>query len=263
MGTGSLLETVGLRKHFGGVRAVDGVDLQVREGELLAIIGPNGAGKTTLFDLLTGRLRADSGRVVFAGLEITRLATSEIVRLGIGRSFQLINIFSDLSVYENALVAVLSHMGWSARALAPLGRARQAHAQAEALLQRSGLEEVASLPARSLSRGHQKRLEMALALAVEPRLLLLDEPTAGMAPGEIEEITGLLTGLARGDRRTLVFTEHDMNVVFSVASRILVMHQGKIIAEGTPEEVRANPEVQGAYLGNPNWQSGRNVLNSL
>ncbi len=245
------LETVQLKKHFGGVKAVDGVDLQVREGELLAVIGPNGAGKTTLFDLMTGRLRPSSGKIYFAGQDLTRFTPPEIVRLGIGRSFQLINIFSDLSVYENALVAVLSHMGWTRRALASLRRARQAHARAEALLARAGLEEVSGLPARSLSRGHQKRLEIALALAVEPRLLLLDEPTAGMAPGEIEEITGLLTGLAREDSRTLVFTEHDMNVVFSIASRIAVMHQGKIIAEGTPEEVRSNPEVQQAYLGEP------------
>lgn len=244
-----LLETVQLKKHFGGVKAVDGVDLQVREGELLAIIGPNGAGKTTLFDLLTGRIRADAGHVFFAGREITRLAPPEIIRLGIGRSFQLINIFSGLSVYENALVAALSHMGWTARPLASLRRVDRARQRAEMLLERAGLLEVADLPAATLSWGHQKRLEISLALAMEPRLLLLDEPTTGMAPGEIEEITGLLKRLAREDRSTIVFTEHDMKVVFSFASRIAVMHDGRIIAEGTPEEVQLNPAVQEAYLG--------------
>jgi len=185
-----LLETIRLKKHFGGVRAVDGVDLQVEERELLAIIGPNGAGKTTLFNLLTGMLRPDSGRVLLAGKDITGLPASEIVRHGIGRSFQLINIFPELTVYENTLVAVLSHLRLTSKPLASLNKARGAHARAAELLARVGLFAEADLSGGSLSRGDQKRLEIAIALAVEPKLLLLDEPTAGMAPLEIQEIEG-------------------------------------------------------------------------
>lgn len=244
-----LLETVQLKRHFGGVRAVDGVDLQVDEGELLAIIGPNGAGKTTLFNLLTGMLRSDSGRVLFAGEDITGLPPSEIVRRGIGRSFQLINIFPELTVYENTLVAILSRMGLTSKPVASLKKASEAHAKTAQLLERVGLLAEADLWAERLSRGDQKRLEIAIALGVEPRLLLLDEPTAGMAPVETAEITGLLRRIVQEAGVTVAFTEHDMTVVFSVASRITVMHQGKIIAEGRPEEVRLNPSVQEAYLG--------------
>ncbi|MBI4610710.1 MAG: ABC transporter ATP-binding protein [Candidatus Rokubacteria bacterium] len=244
-----LLETIRLKKHFGGVRAVDGVDLQVEEGELLAIIGPNGAGKTTLFNLLTGMLRPDSGRVLLAGKDITGLPASEIVRHGIGRSFQLINIFPELTVHENTLVAVLSHLGLTSKPLASLNKAKGAHAKATELLARVGLLAEADRWGGSLSRGDQKRLEIAIALAVEPKLLLLDEPTAGMAPVEIQQITRLLTRIAQEAGITVVFTEHDMRVVFSVASRITVMHQGKIIATGRPEEVRVHPGVQEAYLG--------------
>lgn len=249
MKKGHLLETIQLKKRFGGVRAVDGVDLYVKEGELQAIIGPNGAGKTTLFNLLTGMLRPDSGRILFAGEEITGLPPSEIVRRGIGRSFQLINIFPNLTVYENVLVAVLSHRGFTSKPLASLRKEKEAHEKATRLLERVGLLEEADLWGGSLSRGDQKRLEIAIALAVEPRLLLLDEPTTGMSPVETQEIVGLLRLIAQEAGITVVFTEHDMQVVFSIASRITVMHQGKIIAEGRPEEVSTNPTVQEAYLG--------------
>ncbi|MBI3454783.1 MAG: ABC transporter ATP-binding protein [Candidatus Rokubacteria bacterium] len=244
-----LLETIGLRKRFGGVKAVDGVDLRVRDGELLAIIGPNGAGKTTLFNLLTGMLRPESGRILFAGQEITRCAPSEIARLGIGRSFQLISIFPELTAYENALVAVLSHLGLAARPLASLKKARDAHARTVELLERVGLRAEADQPGGSLSRGNQKRLDLAIALAGEPRLLLLDEPTAGLAPGETAEITALLDRVIEEAGITILFSEHDMKVVFAVASRIAVMHQGRIIADGNPEAVRLDPGVQQAYLG--------------
>ncbi len=244
-----LLETVQLKKHFGGVKAVDGIDFRVEEGELLAIIGPNGAGKTTLFNLLTGMLRSDSGRVFFGGKEITRLPPAEIVRHGIARSFQLINIFPDLTVYENALVAVLSRAGLTSKPLASLKKADRAHAKTASLLEWVGLPAEAGRGAGNLSRGHQKRLEIAIALAVEPRLLLLDEPTAGMAPVEAQEITGLLNRITREAGVTIAFTEHDMDMVFSVASRITVMHEGRVIAEGRPAEVRLNPAVQDAYLG--------------
>ena len=244
-----LLETIQLKKHFGGVRAVDGVDLHVEEGELQAIIGPNGAGKTTLFNLLTGMLRPDSGRILFAGDELTGLPPSEIVRRGIGRSFQIINFFPNLTVYENVLVAVLSHMDFTSKPLASLRKEKEAHEKTTMLLERVGLTASADLWGGSLSRGDQKRLEIAIALAVEPRLLLLDEPTTGMSPVETQEITGLLQRVAQEAGITIVFTEHDMEVVFSVASRITVMHQGKIIAEGRPEEVSTNPTVREAYLG--------------
>jgi branched-chain amino acid transport system ATP-binding protein len=242
-----ILQTRGLRKHFGGVQAVNGVDLSVATGDLRAIIGPNGAGKTTLFNLLTGDLAHDSGQIYFGGKEVSGLRPDELCRRGMGRTFQITSIFRRLTVQENVQTALLTHHRRQFNIFAP---ARRLYREAAAsLLERVGLAEQATKPSGILSHGDQRRLEMALALAAEPRLLLLDEPTAGMAPRERHEIMQLAARIAADTALTIVFTEHDMDVVFAVATRITVLHQGAVLAEGAPAEVRANPDVRRVYLG--------------
>jgi len=242
-----ILQVRGLAKRFGGLRALDGVDLAVERGEFRAIIGPNGAGKSTFFNALTGLLRPDDGRVSFEGRDVTGSAPHLLARLGIGRTFQITSIFRDLTAQENVQVSLLAHarQSWSV-----WPKARALHGdRAKQLLALVGLGNAFERQAATLSHGDQKRLELAIALAGEPRLLLLDEPTAGMAAQErIESIT-LVHRLARELGLSCVFTEHDMAVVFAVATRITVMHQGRVLAEGAPAEVRAHPEVQQVYLG--------------
>jgi branched-chain amino acid transport system ATP-binding protein len=244
-----VLRTVGLKKHFGGVQAVNGVDLVVPEGDVRAIIGPNGAGKTTLFNLITGDLRHDSGEIYVLGREVTGLRPDQLTRHGIGRTFQITSIFRRLTVLENVQTALMTrhrrHFNLFVRG------ARLYRKEAFILLDRVGLTEQAPKPSGILSHGDQRRLELAIALAGEPSLLLLDEPTAGMAPRERHEMMSLVAKIADDTRLTVVFTEHDMDVVFAAARRISVLHQGAVIAEGTPAEVRANTEVQRVYLGVP------------
>ena len=245
---GSLvLQVVGLRKHFGGVQAVNGVDLAVAEGELRAIIGPNGAGKTTLFNLISGDLAYDSGQIYFRGEEINGLPPPELCRRGLARTFQITSIFRRLSTLENVQTALLTHHRRHHNLFRPARRLYRDEAMV--LLDRVGLVDQAPKPSGILSHGDQRRLELALALASEPQLLMLDEPTAGMAPRERHEIMALAAGIATDARLTIVFTEHDMDVVFAVARRITVLHQGAVLAEGTPLEVRGHPEVQRVYLG--------------
>jgi branched-chain amino acid transport system ATP-binding protein len=241
------LQTVGLRKHFGGVQAVNGVDLTVPAGDLRAIIGPNGAGKTTLFNLITGDLAHDSGQIYVRGEEVSGLAPQDLCRRGLGRTFQVTSIFRRLTVLENVQTALLTHHRRHYDILRP---ARRLYRDAAVgLLDRVGLAGQAAKPSGILSHGDQRRLELAIALAGEPHLLMLDEPTAGMASAERHEIMGLVAGIAREAALTIVFTEHDMDVVFAVAQRITVLHQGAVIAEGAPLDVRANAEVQRVYLG--------------
>jgi branched-chain amino acid transport system ATP-binding protein len=244
-----VLRTVGLKKHFGGVQAVNGVDLVVPEGDVRAIIGPNGAGKTTLFNLITGDLRHDSGEIHVLGREVTGLRPDQLTRHGIGRTFQITSIFRRLTVLENVQTALMTrhrrHFNLFVRG------ARLYRREAFILLDRVGLTEQAPKPSGILAHGDQRRLELAIALAGEPSLLLLDEPTAGMAPRERHEMMSLVAKIADDTRLTVVFTEHDMDVVFAAARRISVLHQGAVIAEGTPAEVRANAEVQRVYLGVP------------
>jgi len=243
----SILRTLGLKKHFGGVAAVSGVDLAVSPGDLRAIIGPNGAGKTTLFNLISGDLAHDSGQIYFAGEEVSGLGPHELCRRGMGRTFQITSIFRRLTAFDNVQTALLSH---HRRHYNVLVRARRLYRdEALALLERVGLVEQAAKPSGILAHGDQRRLEMAIALASAPRLLLLDEPTAGMAPRERHEIMALVAGIARDTGLTIVFTEHDMDVVFAVATRITVLHQGAVIADGPAADVRADPEVQRVYLG--------------
>ncbi len=242
-----MLEVHDVRRAFGGVRAVDGVSFALGRGEIRALIGPNGAGKSTFFNILTGQLRADTGTVRWRGRAIGGLPPHAIWRLGISRTFQITATFATLTVLENVQVARLSHAG---RSRALLGAAAGLEVEpARALLAQVGLAEHAARPAAVLAYGDLKKLELAIALANDPALLLLDEPTAGMAPGERGALMALTAGIARERGLTVLFTEHDMDVVFAVAERIMVLHQGRVIADGTPQAVRADREVQAVYLG--------------
>ncbi len=241
------LEVEGLRKSFGGVQAVKGVSLRVAAGELLALIGPNGAGKSTCFNMLNGQLRPDGGTVRLKGRDITGLPPRRIWRLGVGRTFQITATFGSMSVLENVQMALLSHR----RRLLDLWRpvSREDRAQALALLERVGMAGQAGRPCGVLAYGDLKRVELAIALANEPALLLMDEPTAGMAPAERVALMELTAGIARQGGIAVLFTEHDMDVVFRHAHRILVLDRGTPIAEGAPEAVRADPRVREVYLG--------------
>ncbi|MFA9444209.1 ABC transporter ATP-binding protein [Egicoccus sp. AB-alg6-2] len=242
-----LLEVTGLGKRFGGLAAVTGVDLTVADGERRAVIGPNGAGKTTLFNLITGYLRPDSGTVSFAGEDITGKATHTVARAGIGRAFQITSIFPGLTVFENVQLGRFARTGETRRAV---GVAAGRHGtEVRAILDDVGLLAVADERAGNLSHGDQRALELAISLAMEPRLLLLDEPTAGMAPAETTRTMDLVRRIADERRLTLLFCEHDMDVVFGTADRVLVMHQGAPLVDGTPDEVRAHPDVRRVYLG--------------
>ena len=242
-----MLEIAGLNKSFAGFRAVSDVSLRIQTRQIAAVIGPNGAGKSTLFNLITGHLRPDTGTVTLDGRDITGAAPHRIVRMGVGRSFQRTNIFTKLTVFENLPAAFLVHRG----------RGRDFWSRAEtlyrdetaALLESIGLADQRDTVAGTLSYGNQKQVELGLALASDPALLLLDEPTAGMAPAETHDTIRLIERIAGERSLTLLFTEHDMDVVFQIAQKIAVLHQGRIIADGSPDEVRVDPEVRRVYLG--------------
>ena len=242
-----LLSVRGLRKRFGGLVATDGVDLDVAEGETLAVIGPNGAGKTTLIGQLSGVLRPDAGTIRFAGAEVTTLSAAARSHRGLALSFQITSIFRDFSALDNVALAVQAHAGHSFR----FWRAARAEATlrepARAILAQVGLGPRADVVAGTLAHGEQRQLEIAMALATRPRLLLLDEPVAGMGPDESQRMVQLLRAL-RG-RHTMVLVEHDMDVVFALADRISVLVYGRVIASGAPDTIRTNAEVRRAYLG--------------
>ncbi len=243
----SLLEVRGLSKAFGGVRAVANVSFEVEAGELLALIGPNGAGKSTCFNMLNGQLTPDAGAIAFEGQAITGLKPRQVWRRGVGRTFQITATFSSMTVRENVQVALLSHHG---RLASLFARAcEQFVDEANALLDRVGMLPQADRPCSVLAYGDLKRLELAVALANKPRLLLMDEPTAGMAPKERIALMALAADIVRSDIIGVLFTEHDMDVVFAHASRMIVLNRGELIAAGAPAEVRADPEVQRIYLG--------------
>ena len=243
----AVLEVDGVRRAFGGVRAVDGVSFALQRGEIRALIGPNGAGKSTFFNILTGQLRADAGRVRWRGREIGGLPPHAIWRLGISRTFQITATFASLTALENVQVARLSHARRTTTLWTPAARLEVERARA--LLAEVGLADHAQRAAGVLAYGDLKKLELAIALAGEPTLLLLDEPTAGMATAERGALMALAAAIARERNLTVLFTEHDMDVVFAVAERIMVLHQGRVIADGTPAAVRADREVQAVYLG--------------
>ena len=241
-----LLRTEQLTRAFGSLIAVDRVNVSVRRGELRSIIGPNGAGKTTFFRLISGEMAPTNGRIWFDGRDITGLPQHAVARLGISKSYQITNVFPHLTSLENVRVAVQGH----ARAFNFWSRADRltdVRERAQTLLERAGLGGKGTLLAAHLSHGEKRHLEIAIALASDPALLLLDEPTAGMSPEETDETMTLIRALATG--RTLVLVEHKMKVVMKISDRITVLHQGQVLAEGTPEEIRANALVQQTYLG--------------
>ena len=242
-----MLQVEGVIKSFDEFMAVNGANLTVKKGEIVAVIGPNGAGKTTLFNLITGALKRDRGKIVFKNEDISQLPPYEICKKGISRSYQIVNIFPRLTVFENAQVAVLSQQ----RRSSSLFRPAQSLAVKEtrSILESVGLLEKEKSIAGSLSHGDQKILEIAVALGNEPELLILDEPTAGMSPEETLAAIELIKRLAQMRGLTILFCEHDMDIVFSIAQSIMVMRHGQTIIQGTPQEVRGNKEVQEAYLG--------------
>ncbi|HEV2512439.1 ABC transporter ATP-binding protein [Bosea sp. (in: a-proteobacteria)] len=242
-----VLEVRNLGKSFGGVRAVDDVSFSVEAGKLLALIGPNGAGKTTCFNMLNGQLPSDRGEVIFDGRTITGLKPREVWRLGVGRTFQITATFASMSVRENVQMALISHAGetWTL-----FGRAKDRHvAEADALLSQVGMLDQAERACGVLAYGDLKRVELAVAIANKPKLLLMDEPTAGMAPRERIALMALTAEIARERGIAVLFTEHDMDVVFAHSDAILVLDRGKLIAKGRAEEVRNDPAVRAVYLG--------------
>ena len=236
-----------MRKSFAGFTAVGGVSLSMAPREIVAIIGPNGAGNSTFFNLVTGHIPPDEGEVLFEGRRITGAAPHDICRMGIGRSFQRINIFPKLTVFQNVQAAIIADRDKGTRLW---GRSADLYVdETMALLESIGIVDQAAATSGELSYGAQKQIELGIALASQPRLLLLDEPTAGMSARETHEAIALLERIAAERGLSLLFTEHDMAVVFSIAQRIAVLHQGRLIAEGAPAEVRADPEVRRVYLG--------------
>ena len=243
----ALLEVRGLEKSFGELRASDGIDFDVREGETHAVIGPNGAGKTTFIAQLGGDLRPDRGTIRFAGEDVTALRAPARSRKGFARSFQITSIYRDFSVIDNVALAVQAHAGHGFRFWAPARGEASLREPARRCLDEVGLGARAEVLAADLSHGEQRQLEVAMALATKPRLLLLDEPVAGMGTEESQRMVKFL-GSLKG-RQTMILVEHDMDAVFSLADRISVLVYGRIIATGSPAEIRANPEVRKAYLG--------------
>jgi branched-chain amino acid transport system ATP-binding protein len=243
----ALLEVRGLRKSFGALAATDGVDLDVREGETHAIIGPNGAGKTTLISQLSGTLRPDEGRIRFAGEDITAWPAPARSHRGLARSFQITSIYREFSALDNVALAVQAHAGHSFRFWRAARAEPALREPARAILEEVGLGARANVIAANLAHGEQRQLEIAMVLATRPRLLLLDEPVAGMGIDESQRMIQFLSTLK--GKRTIILVEHDMDAVFTLADRISVLVYGRIIASGEPGEIRANPEVRAAYLG--------------
>ena len=242
-----LLQVEDLSKSYGGVHAVRGVSFTLERGELLAMIGPNGAGKSTCFNMLNGQVRPNAGRIRITGEDTTRLAPRQVWRRGVGRTFQITATFASMSVRENVQVGLLSHKGALAR-MAGFAGAREI-GEAQVLLDLVGMGGMAERPSGELAYGDLKRLELAVALTNAPSLLLMDEPTAGMAPGDRIELMRLAATIARERQIGILFTEHDMDVVFEHADRVIVLDRGRIIAEGDPTAVRQDPKVRATYLG--------------
>jgi len=244
-----VLAVSGVRKNFYGFTALDGVELHVEPGSFHALVGPNGAGKTTLFNVIVGRYRPDAGEVRLAGKRITGWPTHRVVRSGLGISFQRAQAFLSMSVLDNVTLAVLAQEGLTRNGLRPLANFPEARSKARELLDWVGLEERTHEPAESLPLGDLKRVDIAMALAGMPRLLLLDEPLAGLSRSERREMVRFIEELLRGLGLTLLFTEHDTEAVLRLADRITVLHQGRVLAEGTPDEIKNDARVIEAFLG--------------
>ncbi|MCG6895063.1 MAG: ABC transporter ATP-binding protein [Desulfobacteraceae bacterium] len=239
--------TEDLCRHFGGVMATNKVCIDIEANGLRSIIGPNGAGKTTFINVVTGRLPASSGKVTFRGRDITNKPTHKLVKMGICRTFQITSIFQNLTVFENVRIAKQARLGGSLRVFSARKSLKAVTEQTWAILERLELQDLADQPAKNLAYGDQRVLEVAIALAGEPQILFLDEPTAGMSPAETQHISELIRGLA--DEISVVLVEHDMDLVMSISDVISVLHYGSIIAEGKPEEIQNNEMVREAYLG--------------
>ena len=245
----NILETIDLKKYFGDTRAVDNVNLTIAEGEFISLVGPNGAGKTSLINVVSAYLRPDSGRVVFRGEDVTQASVTERVKAGIARSFQLVNLFDDLSAFENVALAIFSREGKTRNlaALADLDRA--VTQETDTVLGQFGLAAKRDGRARDLAQGERKLLDVALAYALRPKLLFLDEPTSGVSTRDKGMIMDRIASVVRGEGITAVIVEHDMDVVFKYSNRIVVMHQGAVLAQGSPDAIRKNSEVAMILLG--------------
>jgi len=247
----SLLQTRRLTKSFGAHRAVDGVDFTVQAGELLALIGSNGAGKTTLVNLISGLLAADAGSIVFDGRDVTRQSVHGRIEAGIARSFQLVNLFDQLSVLDNVALTIFARQGKTAHLWSVADRDTAVADEAMAVLQQFGLAARARMTAAGLSQGERKLLDVAVAYALRPKLLFLDEPTSGVSTREKAPIMDVVTTVVRQENITAVVIEHDMDIVFRYSDRIVAMHQGAILAEGSPDEIRRNEQVTTTLIGSP------------
>jgi branched-chain amino acid transport system ATP-binding protein len=245
----SILVTDKLTKYFGETHAVDHVDFTVTEGEVLALIGSNGAGKTTLVNLVSGLIPPDSGTIVFQGMDITSASIHKKIELGIARSFQLVNLFDQLSALDNIALAIFSRDGKTRKLLSLSDSDAAVRDEARAVLQQFGLDTRSGMSAGGLSQGERKLLDVAVAYALRPKLLFLDEPTSGVSTREKAPIMDIITSVVRSGRITAVIIEHDMDVVFTYCPRIVAMHQGAILADGTPEEIRRNEQVTANLLG--------------
>jgi branched-chain amino acid transport system ATP-binding protein len=243
------LEVRGVGKNFGSLRAVSDVSMRVHHGELRAIIGPNGAGKTTFFNLITGFFPPSAGEILLDGKNINRVAAAERVKMGMGRTFQITEIFPELTVRENVRIAVETGLNFSLRAWLTAADKKAVANASDEVLTMANLTSKADRLVGELSHGDQRAAEIAMALALKPTLLLLDEPTAGMGDEETYQVTGLIRRLHRDSKYTIVLIEHDMRVVFHLADRISVLAEGKLLADGTPDEIGKNEHVQNAYLG--------------
>ena len=245
----SLLRTQGLKKHFGETRAVDGVDFTVNEGEFLSLVGTNGAGKTTLVNLISAFLLPDSGRIFVGERDITDAPVDERIRAGIARSFQLVNLFDDLSVRDNVALSIFAREGKTSRIFALAERDAAVTREASDLLEQFGIAGKAQASARDLAQGERKLLDVAVAYALRPKLLFLDEPTSGVSTRDKAQIMDTVSSVVRGGGVTAVVIEHDMDVVFKYSDRVVVMHEGRFLADGPPEEIRRNSDVAKYLLG--------------
>jgi branched-chain amino acid transport system ATP-binding protein len=246
-----LLKTVDLKKHFGNTRAVDGVNFAVNKGEFLSLVGSNGAGKTTLVNLISAHLRPDSGTILFEDRDITRMTVAQRIKAGIARSFQIVNVFDGLSVFDNVALTIFSRDGKVANCATLADRDRKVRDEALDVLGQFGLAGKAEIPAGGLAQGERKLLDVAVAYALRPKLLFLDEPTSGVSTREKAQIMDIVSSVVRSGMVTAVIIEHDMDVVFKYSDRIVMMHEGSLLADGSPEEIRANADVASILLGAP------------
>ena len=245
----SLLRTENLKKHFGDTRAVDGVDFTVAEGEFLSLVGANGAGKTTLVNLISAYLPPDSGKIIFQDRDITLLPVADRIKTGIARSFQLVNLFDDLSAFDNVALAIFSREGKTRKLLTLAQNDHDVAQESLEVLTEFGLENKSHTLAGGLAQGERKLLDVAVAFALRPKLLILDEPTSGVSTRDKAQIMDIISTVVRAGKITAVIIEHDMDVVFKYSDRIVVMHDGLILADGTPEAIRQNNEVATIFLG--------------